>query len=107
MEVWYLSPASAILVHAGEDTWDPGVHTVRRGAHRHGHIQDMSSLVALCQRRPCGAERLLLPDDNPDVERELLRRTASGKGVGPAGWVEKTSQGLQTYQAFVGLAHAP
>ena len=46
-------------------------------------------LVALCQRRPCGAERLLLPDDNPHVERELLRRTASGKGVGPAGWVEK------------------
>ena len=60
-------------------------------------------VVALCQRRPCGAERLLLPDDNPHVERELLRRTASGKGVGPAGWIEKHRKAYNHIRLSLGL----
>ncbi len=47
------------------------------------------ALLGLCQRRPCGVEPLLLPEDNPHVERELLGRTASGKVSDPTGWVLK------------------
>ena len=46
-------------------------------------------MLGLCQRRPCGVEKLLLPDENPHVEREPLRRTASGKNSDPEGWLLK------------------
>ena len=43
-------------------------------------------LLSLCQRRPCGVEALLLPDDDPHVENELLRRTSAGKTSEPENW---------------------
>ena len=43
-------------------------------------------LLSLCQRRPCGVEALLLPDDEPHVENELLRRTTAGKTSEPENW---------------------
>lgn len=43
-------------------------------------------LLSLCQRRPCGVEALLLPDDDPHVEKELLRRTTVGKTKEPEHW---------------------
>ena len=60
-------------------------------------------LLALCQRRPCGAQHLLLPDDNPHVEGELLRRTASGKAVDPAGWIEKHRKAYNQIRLSWGL----
>ena len=47
-------------------------------------------LVRLCQRQPCGVEASLLPDEDPHVEQELLRRTAAGMDAEPeGGWVLK------------------
>ena len=43
-------------------------------------------LLSLCQRRPCGVEALLLPDDDPHVEKELLRRTTAGRTSEPEHW---------------------
>ena len=43
-------------------------------------------LLSLCQRRPCGVEALLLPDDDPHVEKELLRRTTAGRTSEPENW---------------------
>jgi hypothetical protein len=49
-------------------------------------FRTLRALVQVCQRKPPSVETLLLDDDNPAVEHELLRRTASGQGRGAEGF---------------------
>ena len=49
-------------------------------------LKTFKGLLSLCQRRPCGVEALLLPDDDPHVEKELLKRTIAGKTPEPESW---------------------
>ena len=52
-------------------------------------LKTCRGLLSLCQRRPCGVEALLLPDGDPHVENELLRRTTAGKTSEPENWKRK------------------
>ena len=49
-------------------------------------LKTFKGLLSLCQRRPCGVEALLLPDDDPHVEKELLKRIIAGKTSEPETW---------------------
>ena len=40
-------------------------------------------LLGLCQRLSCGVESLLLPDEDPHVEKKLPTRTSVGKVLEP------------------------
>ena len=68
-----------------------------------GIFKTFRGLLAPCQRRPCGAQHLLLADDNPHVERELLRRTASGKNSDPEGWLLKHHEAYSQIRLSMGM----
>ena len=59
-------------------------------------------LLGLCQRRPCGVRPLLLPDEDPHVEKELLRRTTSGKTLEPGGWALKHRKAYSNIRLNIG-----
>ena len=59
-------------------------------------------LLKLCQRRPCGVEALLLPDDDPHVENELFRRTSAGKTSEPENWKLKHLKAYSNIRLHMG-----
>ena len=59
-------------------------------------------LLGICQRRPCGVEALLLPDDNPHVERELLNRMVSRKNSEPTCWLLKHNKAYNNIRLRIG-----
>ena len=54
----------------------------------------LRACVQVCQRRPPSARDILLKDDDPAVEQELLRRVAKGQPTGSAarGWIVEHQQ---------------